>query len=236
MNVRVRIRAGGRAIEFGVATTEGERAAVLAQRFRVYRRRGYYRRGLRTDRDAYDSSAAHFLATLPDETGDRVLLGSARLIIGESSPGFRFLTERAFQLELPEALRTAAPTQRFEVSRMVSEAVDGILIGGLMVPLGLIQAISVYTCPLDMCCGLAAIKLRLLRALRGLGVCLHVIRDAWLIYPPNGPVSGYYHSHPDPVVPVWWRVDEITPSVERAIARYQSPGIDQLRPPPRPCR
>ena len=44
-----------------------------------------------------------------------------------------------------------------------------------------IQAISVHTRPLEMCCGLAAIKLRLLRALRGLGVCLHVIRDAWLI-------------------------------------------------------
>ena len=73
---------------------------------------------------------------------------------------------------------------------MVSEAVDGILIGGLMVPLGLIQAISVYTLPLDMHCGLAAIKLRLLRALRGLGVCLHVIRDAWLIYPPNGQWPG----------------------------------------------
>ena len=33
-------------------------------------------------------------------------------------------------------------------------------------------------------------------------------------------VSGYYHDHPDPVVPVWWRVDEITPSVEQAIAQY----------------
>src|SRR5262245_59164672 len=147
MNVRVRIRAGGREIEFGVATTEGERSAVLAQRFRVYRRRGYYRRGLQADRDAYDSSAAYFLATLPEEPGDRVLLGSARLILGESSPGLRSLTERAFQFELPAALRNAAPTQRFEVSRMVAEPVNGILIGGLMVPLGLIQAISVYTRP-----------------------------------------------------------------------------------------
>jgi hypothetical protein len=221
MNVLIRIRAGGREIEYGVATTQDERSAGLEQRFRVYRRHGYYRRGLQDDRDGYDPSAAYFLATLPDDTGDRVLLGSARLILGESGPGFRFLTERAFQLELPAALRNAAPTQRFEVSRMVSEAVDGILIGGLMVPLGLIQAISVYTRPLDMSCGLAAIKLRLLRALRGLGVCLHVIRDAWLIYPPDGPVSGYYHGHPDPVVPVWWRVDEITPSVEQAIARHR---------------
>src|SRR5262249_28313390 len=91
MNVLIRIRAGGREIEFGVATTEDERSAVLEQRFRVYRRRGYYRRGLRADHDGYDPSAVYFLATLPDQTGDRVLLGSARLILGESSPGFRSL-------------------------------------------------------------------------------------------------------------------------------------------------
>ena len=73
-------------------------------------------------------------------------------------------------------------------------------------------------------CGLAAIKLRLLRALQGLGVCLHEIRSARLVYPADGPVSGYYHRHPDPVVPVWWRVDEIAPSVEEAIARYRGAG------------
>jgi hypothetical protein len=47
---------------------------------------------------------------------------------------------------------------------------------------------------------------------------------SWVLYPADGPVSGYYHRHPDPVVPVWWRGDEITPSVERAIVRYQGAG------------
>jgi hypothetical protein len=224
MHVLTRIRAGGRTIEYGVATTDDERAAVRAQRFRVYQRRGYYRPVLREDCDGYDDTAAYFLATLPDDAGGRFLLGSARLILGESHPGFRFLTERAFELELPSALRATAPAQSFEVSRMVAEAVQGVVIGGLMIPLGLIQAISEYTKPLDVCCGLAAIKLRLLRALQGLDVCLHEIRPARLIYPADGPVSGYYHRHPDPVVPVWWRVDEITPSVERAIVRYQDAG------------
>lgn len=34
-------------------------------------------------------------------------------------------------------------------------------------------------------------------------------------------MSRYYHHDPDPVVPVYWLVDEIAPSVERAIARYE---------------
>ncbi len=38
---------------------------------------------------------------------------------------------------------------------------------------------------------------------------LHEIQPARLIYPSDGPVSGYYHHHPDPVVPVYWLTDEI---------------------------
>ena len=222
MHVLTRIRAGGRTIEYAEATTDDERAAVQAQRFRVYQRRGYYRPDLHADRDAYDDTAVSFLATLPDDPGDRILLGSARLILGEATPEFRFLSERAFKFELPAALRDTAPAQRFEVSRMVAEAVQGVIIGGLMIPLGLIQAISEYTQPLDVRCGLAVIKLRLLRALQGLGVRLHEIQPARLIYPVDGPMSGYYHRHPDPVVPVYWRVGEIAPSVEQAISGYDS--------------
>ena len=55
MDVLTRIRAGGRQIHFGLATTRHERAAAQARRFRVYQCRGYYRPGLHTDRDAYDT-------------------------------------------------------------------------------------------------------------------------------------------------------------------------------------
>jgi hypothetical protein len=34
-------------------------------------------------------------------------------------------------------------------------------------------------------------------------------------------MSGYCHHHPDPVVLVYWLTDEIVPSIERAIDRYQ---------------
>ena len=64
-------------------------------------------------------------------------------------------------------------------------------------------------------------------------MCLLEIHPARLIYPSDGPVSGYYHRHPDPVVPVYWLAEEIAPSVEQAIAMYDPDT------PPRPreaCR
>jgi hypothetical protein len=219
----VRVRAGGREIEYGLATTKQEQRAVLAQRFRVYRRRGYYAPGLRDDRDVHDDRALHFLAALPDGAGRYVLLGSARVILGESGPGFRFPTEEAFEFDLPLPVRETAVAERIEVGRMVAEAVQGIVIGGLLVPLGLLQAISAYVRPRGARAGLAVTKRRLLRALQGVGVALHEIEPAVLVYPKDGPLAGYcYHS--DPLVPVYWLTAEIGPSVERAIARYQGVG------------
>ena len=122
MDALVRIRAGGREIECGLATTRRERAAVLAQRFRVYQRRGYYRPDLRADRDAHDARAPYFVATLCDGTGSRYLLGSARLILGDPRAGFRFPVDEAFEFELPTAIRETAISQRVEVTRVVAES------------------------------------------------------------------------------------------------------------------
>lgn len=83
MEILARVRAGGRTIDCGIATTKHERAAVLAQRFRVYQRRGYHRPELRVDRDAHDRRAVYFMAVL--QSGDATaswLLGSARLVLG----------------------------------------------------------------------------------------------------------------------------------------------------------
>ncbi len=166
MNRLARIRAGGRDIEYGLATTKQERAAVLAQRFRVYQCRGYYRPGLRADPDVHDNWALNFLATLPDGAGRHFLLGSARLILGESRSGFRFPTEEAFEFDLPVAVREAAVSERIEVGRVVADAAQGIVIGGLLT-LGLLQAVYEYVRPRDVRAGLAVIKRRLLRALPG---------------------------------------------------------------------
>jgi hypothetical protein len=117
MDVLASLGVAGRAIDFGVATTRGERAAVLAQRFRVYQRRGYYRLGVTVDRDAYDEQAVYVLAMLRDrEVGD-VMVGSARMVLGEAEACFRFLYWHAVQLELPKALRAIPARQCLEVSR-----------------------------------------------------------------------------------------------------------------------
>ena len=50
--------------EVGLEATRGERAAGLAQRFRIYQRYGYYRAGLEVDRDEYDRKAVYLTATV----------------------------------------------------------------------------------------------------------------------------------------------------------------------------
>src|SRR5262249_3140539 len=159
-----RIQVGGRAIQCGVAITRHERGAVAAQRFRVYHHRRYYRAGLDVDRDEYDERAVPFLAVLPDAALGTVLLRSARLILGEPRAEFRLPVERAFELELPPVVAAIASAQRIEVSRVVAEATRGIVIGGLLTPLGLFHAIWEYVRPRGFRAGIAVIKPRLLRA------------------------------------------------------------------------
>jgi hypothetical protein len=221
MDVLLRIEARGRRIDVGVATTRAERAAVLSQRFRVYQRHGYYRPGLTVDRDEYDGKGVYLAATLRKDRPTAVLLGSARLIVGTPDPHFRFPSQRAFRFDLPEAVREMSVRQCLEVTRLVSERPEGILPGGLLVPLGLIQAVSEYSRRHAIRCGLAVVKQRLLRALRSAGVPLPEIRGVGLIYPQDGATSPYYHRHADPVIPVWWRVDALAPLALAAIGRYQ---------------
>ena len=91
-------------VERGRATTRQERAAVLAQRFRVYPRRGARRDGRRTGRDHWNRWASDFLALLRGEEYG-VLLASARLIVGASVPAFRFPIEETFALEVPAPIQ-----------------------------------------------------------------------------------------------------------------------------------
>jgi hypothetical protein len=55
-------------------------------------------------------------------------------------------------------------------------------------------------------------------------VCVHEIEPAKLISPEDGPMSGYFYRHADPVIPTYWLTNEVVPSIERAIARYQDAG------------
>ena len=84
--------------------------------------------------------------------------------------------------------------------------------------LGLMHAIWEYVWPRGYRAGVAVIKQRLLGALHAAGVALHEIQPASVVYPKDGPMSGYYY-HSGPVVPVYF-TETIGPSLERAIARY----------------
>jgi hypothetical protein len=133
-------------------------------------RYGYYRPGLDVDRDEYDRTAVYLTAMVATGRGPDMLIGSARLVVGEAQIPFTFPSQKAFQFELPQAIREVASRQCAEVTRFVSERPEGIAAGGLLVPLGLIEAVSVYSRGHAIRCGLAVVKQRLLRALSTAGV------------------------------------------------------------------
>jgi hypothetical protein len=95
------------------------------------------------------------------------------------------------------------------------------VIGGLLTPLGLLQAPVEYGKPQGIRCGLAGIKQRLLRALQSAGVCLHEIEWAKLVVPEDSPMSGSFYRHADPVIPTYWLTDEVVPSIAHAIMRFR---------------
>jgi hypothetical protein len=222
MEVLARLRAGDREIDFGVATTKAERAAVRAQRFRVYQRWGYYGPRFRVDPDAHDERAVYLLGRLRGHPSDGLMVGSARVVLGRQRAGFHFPAQEALDIPLPPGVEGLPVVQRHEVSRLVSERPEGIVPGTLLTPLGLIQAASLYSQRVGIRCGLGVIKQRLVNALVGVGVRLHMVPAARLIYPRTGPIAGYYyyHHHPDPPIPVYWLAD-IVPSIELAIENYR---------------
>jgi hypothetical protein len=224
MEILTTIAIGRSTIDFGVAITREEREAALAQRFRVYQREGYFREGVVEDQDEWDRAAIFFLAMLrQSRPGKSVLVGSARLIRGREDPTFVFPCQRAHRFELPGPVRDLPAAQREEVGRVVSEMPRGWGVGQLVTTLGLLQAMGRYhqraegTAPLR--CGLATIKLRLLRGLKSVGLPLYEIASDGLIYPLDGPVAGYYHRDPVPTVPVYWLIAEMIPAVRRAVSR-----------------
>jgi hypothetical protein len=217
---------GRSTLDFGLATTQEEREAVLAQRFRVYQRQGYYREGIVADQDEWDGEAIFFLASLRrSDPLNRIMVGSARLIRGRADPTFIFPCQRGHRFDLPGPVLAAPASQREEVGRVVSEMPRGWGVSQLVTTLGLLRAMGEYhdntgrTAPLR--CGLATIKLRLLRGLRSAGLPLDEIPSRGIIYPLDGPVAGYFHRDPVPTVPVYWLIAEMIPDVRRVVGRYQ---------------
>ena len=186
---------------------------------RVYQQHGYYHPDVAIDREEYDVRAISLLAVLRQSEHVDAMLGSARLVVGDPSPVFRFPAYDAFDFELPASLRVFGVSQCVEVGRVVSERAAGMGLGGLLTPLGLIQTVSLYSQRHDIRGGLAIIKRRFVEGLSRLGVRFHEIEGARLIYPHDAPMSPYFYRHRDPVALVYWLVDELAPLAELAFSR-----------------
>jgi hypothetical protein len=173
------------------------------------------------DQDEWDREAIFFFASLRRSNPlTSVMVGSARLIRGREDPAFILPCQRGHRFELPGPVLAVPAVQREEVGRVVSEMPRGWGVGRLVTTLGLLQAMGQHhdrvagDAPLR--CGLATIKLRLLRGLRSIGLPLYEIPSSGVIYPIDGPMAGYFH----------WGL----PGLRRRVVG--SPPLRQLAPAP----
>ena len=90
-------------------------------------------------------SSVYLLARLKGELSDGLMVGSARVVLGQERAGFQFPAQDAFDFSLPPGVGDIPVSQWHEVGRLVSERPEGILPGALLTPLGLMQAASLYS-------------------------------------------------------------------------------------------
>ena len=95
----------------------------------------------------------------------------------------------------------------------MAEGTCGGVIGGLLTPLGLLQAVDEYAQARGIRGGLARINHRLLRALQSAGVVVHRIEPATLVWPEDGPLAGDFHRDGDSVIPAYCLIDEIARAI-----------------------
>ncbi|MBI2639763.1 MAG: hypothetical protein HYW90_02635 [Candidatus Sungbacteria bacterium] len=223
MEVLSSIESGPHRIDFGIADLPEDREEVMRQRFRVYKKAGYYPEGLERDEDEYDQDAVFFVGRLASvDLAKRVIVGSARLIRGRLDSEFLFPAQKAHDFELPLAVQAISPEARAEVGRLVSERPEGVAMGRLTTALGLIHAILEYSKKEGLKCGLSTIKQRLFGALEFAGISFHEIPFQKIIYPKDGVIADYYYRHGDPSVPVYYLWDEIAPEIRAAVQKLNN--------------
>lgn len=226
MEVLSSIESGPHRIDFGVADLPEDREEVMRQRFRVYKKAGYYPEGLERDEDEYDKDAVFFVGRLASaDPAKRVIVGSARLIKGRRDPDFVFPAQKAHDFELPLAVQAIPPEGRAEVGRLVSERPEGVAMGRLTTALGLIHAVLEYSQREGLRCGLSTIKQRLFGALEYAGISFHEIPFRQVIYPKDGVIADYYYRHDDPSVPVYYLWEEIAPEIRAAVQKLNRNGV-----------
>jgi len=75
-----------------------------------------------------------------------------------------------------------------------------VLVGGLLTPLGLIQALTLHAQRQGIRLGLSIMKAPFLRALNGADLPFHELSPAKPTYPRDAAMAGYFYRHPDPAI------------------------------------
>ena len=200
-------------VDFGVPQSKKELEEMYRFRYDNYARKNYLLLDKFTetkDFDEYDKAhkCDYFVATNSSK-----IVGNVRVVRDDILP-----TEKFFEFEEPEVIRSIPRFERAELSRLIITPYDKsyYLPRNLMLLL-FIRNLVMYAQENGIKGGYSFIKEKLKQKLLRLGVPIHLIKDYELVYPKDGLMYPYFYDKDDPVVPMVFIVDEIAEYVDKTI-------------------
>lgn len=218
-----------RAIEVGIPENGAELEDAFRLRFLVYSSRGYidgtkYREELEHDHIDGDPGTIHIIA----RTGGRTI-GYVRLIRSTPLP-----TERYFTFKEPEEMTRITTSERAELGRLIIIPPDAE--GGDYLPRGvllllLIRVLLRLAEKNGLRGGYAFIKHSLRVKLARLRLPFREIVPFAMRIPEDDPLYGYFTSPTDPVIPIFFTVEQFAAAHERLfrnLGLFESRGVNTL--------
>lgn len=214
MKLLRRLRLGPEsAVDFGILDRDSELQEMFRLRYRRYVERGYIAPALgEVDIDDHDRQG-HCRYVAAVHAGQMV--GSVRFIITDPLPTESY----CFRFAEPAGLAPVPRHLRAEVSRLVSESRG--LVAEHQVVVGLLTCLHQVAIDDDFLAGYLYVKESLWRMLGVLGIPLHAIEDAQLVYAGQY-MHNYFADRTDPVRPAFYFRDEVGLGLERLL--QQAPG------------
>ncbi|HXE72056.1 MAG TPA: GNAT family N-acyltransferase [Candidatus Nitrosotenuis sp.] len=185
---------------FGVPNTNTELDEMYRLRYRKYREKNYIPElETEADIDQHDMSrkCRYVVAKI-----DGQIVGSVRLIVDDPLPTESY----CFRFEEPPSMVNLARDRRAEVSRLVSGSKTKI--PEHLIVVGMISCLHDLAVQEGILGGYLYVKRSLFRILEFIGIPIHVIENAKMIYDDDY-MRGYFYDLHDPAIPAYYFRDEV---------------------------
>ncbi len=200
-------------INFGIPDSQEELNEMFKLRFEIYKNKNYidpekFENNMDIDQYDKDNKCVYFIAEV-----NKAIIGTARLIIDYPLP-----TQIYFDFEEPLEIQNIPIDQRAEISRLVIKPYklnNNRYLPRHITMLMLFKTIADYSMVNNYKAGYAFVKSRLFEKLKLIKIPFYVIKNYKQRYPKDGILYKYFNDPNDPVIPIYYFLDEITEFFEK---------------------